>query len=518
MKKTGIAWILSVCMIINLVSMPAFAVEGLEFEPSNDSEYINIGAYTVGNNVTVNQLLEQSKFTARQGHGFAAERGNNLIDCLKGQNATIVGDNNIKNGADRKILGRYGSKIWIQDKYYSSAEGSIDACFDESKLFRYVDADGNAMQIEVPCDQYENAVERMRDKIKNGQLKNVGITDPDDAENIVRKGSLTYKQAVNLAKAGTIESLTYDAVNGTVSAGCAFGISSLIVYSVSRLNGVSPKAALKTSAIQGVKAGGVAFGTYVISSQLLRTNVFMPNSEALVKALGDDFATAILNSVGKEPIGVGAGGNVVKLPKTTIQNQAARILRNQALTASVTIILLSAGDVVDIIRGRISAEQLLKNLAVATAGVVGGYAGSALGGVAGSAVAPGAGTTVGSVIGGVVGGGVAGYGAEMALGFFVKEDADKMMEIIEDNFSQLAQDYLLNEKEANAIADALKEELTGDNLKDMFASEDQNQYAQKMIEPLVQTEISKRNTIKAPTEAELRTELKDSLKGVVYIH
>lgn len=512
MKKSGIALLLCISIIINSVLVPAFAAEEPKAEPTDNAEYIDIGAYTIGNNVTINQLLEQYKFTARQGHGFAAESGNNLIDRLKGQHATIVGNDNAKNGADRLIIGRDGSKIWIQDKYYNTASGSVSACFDEDGFFRYLDADGNAMQIEVPSDQYDAAVKLMRKRIENGELENAGITDPDDAESLVRKGNLTYKQAVNLAKAGTIDSLTYDAVNGVVSASCAFGISSLITYSISRLNGVPAKEALKTSAIQGVKTGGIVFGTSVISSQLARTNVvkvFTPSSEALVKALGDDFASGLLKSIGRETVG---------LSDDAIRTQAAKILRNQALTAGVTVVLLSAGDVVDIIRGRISAEQLFKNLAVTTVGVAGGYVGSVLGGTAGSAIAPGVGTTAGSIVGGVIVGGVAGYGAEKLFGLILKDDAEKMMVIIEDNFLQLSQDYLVNEDEATHIADELQGKLTGDTLKDMFASDNQNQYAQELIEPLVEEEVSKRATIKAPTAAEMRAELKNSLKGVVFVH
>lgn len=512
MKKSGIALLLGICIMIKSVLIPAFAAEEPKIELIDDGEYIDIGAYTIGNNVTVNQLLEQHKFTARQGHGFAAESGNNLIDRLKGQNATIVGSDNAKNGPDRLIIGRDGSKIWVQDKYYNTASGSIGACFDDDGIFRYLDADGNAMQIEVPSDQYDDAVTLMRKRIEAGELENAGITDPDDAENLVRKGNLTYKQAVNLAKAGTIDSLTYDAVNGVVSAGCAFGISSLITYSVSRLNGAPAKEALKTSAIQGVKTGGIVFGTSVISSQLARTNVvevFAPSSEALVKALGDDFASGLLKSVGRETAG---------LTDDAMRAQAAKILRNQALTAGVTVVLLSAGDVVDIIRGRISAEQLFKNLAVTTVGVAGGYAGSVLGGAVGSAVAPGAGTTAGSIAGGVIVGGVAGYGAEKLFGLILKDDAEKMMEILEDNFLRLSQDYLINEDEATQIADALQGKLTGDTLKDMFASDNPNEYAQELIEPLVEEEVSKRAAIKAPTAAEMRAELKNSLKGVVFVH
>lgn len=512
MKRPIIAVILSVCLVVNLFPIQIFAAEESVIEEAvGENEYIDIGAYVIGNNLTINQLLAQSKFTARRGHGFAAEVGNNLIDQLKGSNATIVGNDNVKNGADRLIIGRDGSRIWIQDKYYSTASGSIGACFEDG-VFRYLDADGKPMLIEVPADQYDDAVTLMRKRIENGQLKSAGIIDPDDAESLVRKGPLTYKQAVNLAKAGTVESLTYDAVNGTVSAGCAFGISSIIVYSVSRLNGVSPEESLKVSAIEGLKTGGVVFGTHIISSQLARTNItkaLVPSSEALVKALGDDFAAALLNSVGQQTAG---------LTDDAIRSQAAKVIRNQGLTSVITIAFLTTGDVVEIVRGRISAEQLLKNLAVTTAGVIGGSAGSALGGAAGTFVAPGPGTTAGSIIGGIVVGGVAGYGAEKILGIFVKDDAEKMMVIIETEFLQLAQDYLLDEGEANRIVAALQEELTGENLKNMFASENQNKYAQDMIEPVVIAEVSNRKPIKAPTEAEMRAELKTTLKDVVFIH
>ena len=45
----------------------------------------------------------------------------------------------------------------------------------------------------------------MEEKIKNGQVK--GVSDPNEAKNIVKKGHFTYAQAKNIAKAGTVESL-----------------------------------------------------------------------------------------------------------------------------------------------------------------------------------------------------------------------------------------------------------------------------------------------------------------------
>jgi len=237
--------------------------------------------------------------------------------------------------------------------------------------------------------------------------------------------------------------------------------------------------------------------------------LFKPTSEALVKAYGDDFAKAILKSVGEEITG---------LSDDAVRTKAAEILRKQWLVTGITIALLTAEDVKDIVQGRISSEQLIKNLAVLTAGVAGGYAGAVVGGTISSAILPGAGTTAGSVAGSIVGGAAAGYGAEKLLGLIIKEDADQMLEIIEVEFYKLADDYILSESEANNVMVALKIELEGDKLKDMFASEDREAFAVELIEPLVKKEIAKRSEIIIPTAEEMRDELKTTLKGVVYIH
>ena len=94
----------------------------------------------------------------------------------------------------------------IQSKYYSSANGSINACFDADGMFRYVDADGQPMMVEVASDQYDDAVRIMEQRIRDGKVPNV--TDPKKAKDIVRKGTITFKQASQIAKAGTIQSLS----------------------------------------------------------------------------------------------------------------------------------------------------------------------------------------------------------------------------------------------------------------------------------------------------------------------
>ena len=54
------------------------------------------------------------------------------------------------------------------------------------------------MKIEVPADQYSQAIEYMKTRISNGQVP--GASDPNMAYDIIRKGKLTYNQALNLAK------------------------------------------------------------------------------------------------------------------------------------------------------------------------------------------------------------------------------------------------------------------------------------------------------------------------------
>lgn len=133
------------------------------------------GAMSGGNSIstysTVNKLYDEEKFHARQGHGFAAERANNLFDKLTGHDAHIVGDDNQKNGADRILDGNY-----IQSKYCGTGSRCINECFENNGHgnFRYMHK-GKPMQIEVPSDKYEAAIEAMKVKIERGQVPGVKI-------------------------------------------------------------------------------------------------------------------------------------------------------------------------------------------------------------------------------------------------------------------------------------------------------------------------------------------------------
>ena len=472
-----------------------------------------MGGYLAGNALNTASLYADRKFTSQQwGFAFAAENGNNFADRFKGLDASVVGDNNAANGPDRMIVNRDGTVTWIQTKYYSTASGSVSAAFDDAGNYRYV-MDGKPMQLEVPADQYDDAVNLMRRRIANGQMSNCGITDPDEAVNIVRKGSLTFEQAKNIARAGNIDSLKYDAANGVVSASYAAGITFVIDFACCMMNGLDSEDALKSAGLNGIKTGGVVFATYVISSQLAKTGLadsltkaLIPTAEAITKTFGDDVCKVIMQRAGVQVTG-----------KVTA-NQVANALSRELIVDGVLLVVLTGLDVADLFQGRISKEEVLKNLTVTivsiAAGTAGGYGGALLGGLIASA--PGA--AVGAILGSVAAGGLSAWAAEALIAPYYESDAEEMFNIISEQFTILCSDYLVSEDEANRIVDALKGELVGDVLKDMYASEDRSLFARNLLEPLFETEAAQRTSIVTPSEEEIRYGMKEELQGIVFIH
>jgi len=458
---------------------------------------LGIGAYK-----TVNNQYEEEKFHARQGHGFAAERANTLYDNLTGHDAKIVGDDNAKNGADRIVDG-----VYIQSKYCATGSRCINECFEEDGkgTFRYM-IDGKPMQIEVPCDKYDEALKAMEEKIRNGQVN--GVTDPKEAKNIVRKGHFTYAQAKNIAKAGTIESLTYDAVNGVIIATSAFGVTAMITLATFVWNGEDFEDALKIATYSGLKVGGTAFVTSILVAQLSKAGLnsaLVVSSEAIVSMMGPKASAILINAFrsGAKPI---YGAAAMK--------SAAKLLRGNAITAGVTFVVLSSFDVANIFRGRISGKQLFKNMAGTAATVGGGTGGWIAGAVAGSAILPGVGTVIGGIAGSLVAGAAAGKATNAVVGKFIEDDADEMVEIIQDVFTDMASEYLLNNKEAEKSVDKLRDKLDGKTLKDMFASSDRKQYARDILTPIIEKETAKREMIHNLSAEHMTNSIKTVLEEI----
>lgn len=458
---------------------------------------------------TINRIFDENRFrNPLTGHGWAAERGNNLIDNIKGvfkgNHSTVIGDNNAKNGADRVTSLADGSKLLIQTKYYNSASRSIDACF-ENNQFRYFDAEGNPMSVEVPADQYEAAVSYMKNHIIDGEVN--GVTDPEEATRIVRKGNLTYQQAKHIAKAGTVESIAYDAAHGCVVAGTSMGIAAALNFALNIWNGEPYDVALRESVFQGLKAGGISFIVSVLSSQLSRTassTALIPASNTIVKALGPKAAEAIINAF--RPAGSPIYG-------AAAMNSAAKLLRGSMIASTVSFVVLTVPQVVDIIQGKISWKQLAKNASTTAAGIAGGGLGYLAGAAIGTAILPGAGTVAGLIISIA-----AGYGAETgakALADLIAEDdADEMIRIFETEFSKIAEEYFLTEDEVTTSIENLQGLVSAKMLKEMYQHRDHIAFARQLIELSINPVVAEREHIQLPDEVEYSAYLTEVLESI----
>ena len=414
------------------------------------------------------------RFNGRQGHGYAAEQANNLYDTINGRNAEILGDDNAKNGPDRIVDGQL-----IQTKYCQNANASVNSGFKNGK-YRYLDSNGNPMQLEVPSDQYDEAIRIMEEKIRKEQVP--GCKNPKDASKIIRKGNITLKQAINIAKAGTVESLVFDAAHGAVIGLSAAGISSTIILARALWNGEDLDTALDIAMYSGIQAGGIAFVTSVVSSQITKTgvsNLLIKPSNELVKLLPSTVRKQLLAAIrdGAPIYGAAASKNLAKL------------LRGNFITQVVTVLVLSSNDIFHYAQGKISGKQLFKEVTTLVSGLIGG-------GAVGVLLAPLG--PVGVIIGGIIGTGLSSEAMRRLLNQFIEDDAIKLIEIVNNRFAILANEYLLSKSELDLAVEVLRGCLVHSKLLEMYASEDRIRFADELIEKCIQSIIVWRTRVRIP--------------------
>ena len=419
------------------------------------------------------------RMNAKQGHGFAAEQTNNVDDCLAGKDAKIVGNDNALNGPDRVVNGTA-----IQTKYCKTPRECVEAFFDNGN-WKYRNQDGSMMVGEVPKGFGQEAEEILRNKIKNGEC--YGIKDPNKAKALIREGSVTYEQSVNIAKFGTIDGLIYDAKRGIVAVSESvpfLGIGAALVFCKSLWDGKSFNESVMNASIVTLKIGGFIALQTAIASEIAKTGLddVIKNtgvSQKLVKLMGPDLSKKIF------PVNP-------KVANAAVVEEASKILRGNLITMSISVSILSVKDFFNFFSGDISFQQLTKNVLLTTSGV----AGAAIGAAIGSAFAPG----IGSVVGGFVGGSVASKRAKRILDEMIEDDAKTMLNILQNVWADLSYDYMLSESEA-ALAMAEFKKYTDarpDFIKDIFRNPNHREEAEMIVKPIVEAVAATRPKISLP--------------------
>ncbi|MDD1402235.1 hypothetical protein [Ligilactobacillus salivarius] len=315
------------------------------------------------------------RFGDGKGHGHAAEQASYVKDFWKGKNPVAMGGTHEKHGADR-VTGII-NKEFIQTKYYDNPSGSINAAFKgENGMATYVN-DGKMMTIEVPKDQYTRCVKIMEQKIRDGKVPNE--TNPANAAKYVKKGALTYRQS-RIATKSIFDRNSTIKENGK-EIKVSFGEK--LVYSA----GLD----FMTGAAQALPFALVNF-VWVYANNVWQGT---DNDEALnraAKAMVKPILTsAVMYTVAsqfasKKGVTEFVGKKVAK--EVTKEAVASGVLK------TLTVVTVVGPDVTKCLVGKISPQQLTKNLASTGAGmVIGGWLGS---------VVPVVGTVAGAAAGSIV--------------------------------------------------------------------------------------------------------------------
>ena len=437
------------------------------------------------------------------GHGELAEEANSIIDRLQGHQAEILGRDNAKNGPDRSVDG-----VLIQTKYYKTARGSLEACFDPSShQYRYLTEDRTPMQLEVPKDQYQQVLRGFEKKISQGKVP--GVSDPRDAEKIVRKGKLTYDQAVNLTKPGTVESVAYDAATGAVTCSCAFGLSFLATTFMAYRETGDITGAVQAGIAAGVQVFGLSFAQHMVVSQLSRaglSNALMAPSQAVVGKLGFKASATIVN-------GLRALTGKTVISGAAASKQLAKMLRGNAVSAAVTLAVFSVPETYRLLQGKASGAQYAQNMACLATSIAGGIAGAAAAGVAaakvgaaaGTAVSPGMGTIVG-LAGGMVGGTVGTAAAGVVGGILFEGDGASFGRYFNAMVSCMAVEYLLDGHEMDellAVLNGVKSEEFKVLMEETLSSQFQEAKVRAFLVPMFNEIVSRRERFALPTSRQI---------------
>lgn len=437
---------------------------------------------------------ENLVMNGRQGHGFAAEKANDLYDNFTGKNAKIVGADNKKNGPDRLVDGEL-----IQTKYCTTGAKCIAEAFHNGE-WRYWNNDGTPMQIEVPSDCYEDAIKELEKQISKGKLK--GFSNPSEAKNIVRKGHFTYQQAKNIAKFGTVESLTFDLASGIKLSTQAMGLTGVITFAIGIWQGKKISEALEEACFNGICVGGVALISHVAISQIGKSGLdksISPLTKNITKIIPADVKRFFVQATKSGSKASGA----------SLNSQFDKYFRSNAIGAAVTITILSLDDFISLFNKEISSKQAFKNIAKTSIAVGGGALGayiaiSLVNPVAGSALALGT-----AVAGSIIGGTVSKLGGDALIDSNIQDDSVAIGTLIQGVFCKLSHDYILSEIEFTAASYQFNQINLENYCKSAYSSGNAYEYIEKSINSIIEAIVEKRRPIFLPSKKKINRKMSE---------
>ena len=333
------------------------------------------------------------------------------------------------------------------------------------------------------------------------------------AHDIIRKGKLTYNQALNLAKVGTIESISFDVATGAVNCLSVFGISAVVAFAQVYWVTKDYKKAAKSALYTGIQVYGLAFAAGIIASQISRTGLVAslnPIATEISKTLSPQLVQEIVNAFRSL-----AGKNAIH--GAAAQKSFAKFLGSTAITQGIMFFVFTVPDTYKAVSGKISGSQYLKNMtSLVTSFACSIFATTSAGAIIGKTAGGQINKKVGSVIGlcaGVVGGALGGT-AVKTIGNLLHEDnaiitarlfnAVLLNQFIDYMFSSAEQDQVIalldnDEKQLRELQQSLRK------------SEHQEQDVIEYLTPKINSVIKKRMKIEVSDECQME----DTINSII---
>lgn len=317
----------------------------------------------------------------------------------------------------------------------------------------------------------------------------------------LKKGAFTYIQIRHIAEAGNIHLLQID------EQGCICFLEEMICMSIvisfaqSKWNGAAREEAIDNAILTGIAVIGESFTEEMIYEhiQMMDVSGHIELDDGLLGAVKKNGAKVVVKKMASSATKKAMYGSLAA-------KKAIMILNANVVTGAIVTGGMSSVDVVRTIKGEMSPAQLFKNISKTAACVAGSIIGLIVGGGIGFTI-PNVSTTVISLIGGIIGlilgSIVTSKIIKKVLDLIIKDDALKMLEIFNEQLANLLEVYLLNEQELHQVLNDFNEIYNmPEELRNMYASQNREVYAQGVIEIELNRIVRMRMYLQLPSNEE----------------
>lgn len=349
------------------------------------------------------------------------------------------------------------SQVCIRSVYCPTVEATVEA-----SLAVNADASLDAHRLlEVPEEQYLEAAD----------LITQAADPPDQGPSLltpagtcrIRRGTVSYRQALRIAQARRIDGVDVDSDTSTVNCDFPYGMSFALEYARARWSGGGERAAVAVALSSSLNAGASSSMHGLLSARLGAGRGSFSRSARTEGAI---------SGMASSPLGRGAADGALRSLSTIagpVGYGYVGLLAGASPVASTVAMGVANLDFYRAaLKRSISWTQFTKNMAIKASGIFVGAGGWASGSALGSVLGGPLGAFVGGLVGALSGGSLGAVSAKRVADRFIEDDAVRLMAIVQQCSEELAFEYMLTAEEIDEFAKRIKTLIDAAWLRRMF--------------------------------------------------